>query len=107
MKNSATFPLHGIFLRSKFNPFFFYISVDFPEKESATKFCGVLILFHEISTFQSFPFDVSDVIPRKYITFQVCFLLRIFVDFMEKEPLAKFYDFLIIFYKVMKLGSFE
>ena len=65
MKNSATFPLHGIFLRSKFNPFFFNISVDFPEKESATKFSGVLILFHEISTFQSFEFDVSDVIPTK------------------------------------------
>ena len=36
--------------------------VNFMEKKSCTKFCGVLVRFHEIIELQSFEFSVSDVI---------------------------------------------
>ena len=33
------------------------------EKELCTKFCGVLIVFHEVMELQSFESGVSDVMP--------------------------------------------
>ena len=35
--------------------------VTFTEKEPCTKFCGVLISFHEVMKLLSFKFDASDV----------------------------------------------
>ena len=40
-----------------------YAFVNFIEKESCTKFCGILVRFHEIIKLQSFEFSLSDVIP--------------------------------------------
>ena len=82
----------------------FYIFVDFIEKEPSTKICGVLIIFHEV--IQSFEFDVSDVISVNLHNFTPTFL-HIFVNFMDRELLKKYWMFLIIIYKDIKLLSFE
>ena len=51
-------------LRPKLSPVFLaYAFVNFMEKESCTKFCGVFVRFHEIIKLQSFEFSVSDAIP--------------------------------------------
>ena len=46
------------------------------DKEPCTKFCGILIRFHEVIKLQSFGFSVSDVIP------ETC-------NFIKKETLAQ------------------
>ena len=46
------------------------------DKEPCTKFCGILIRFHEVIKLQSFGFSVSDVIP------EAC-------NFIKKETLAQ------------------
>ena len=47
-----------------FAPAFLYIFVKFTEKETSTKFCGVLIMFQEVMKLRSWiELDVSDGIP--------------------------------------------
>ena len=62
------------------------------------KFCGALIIFHEVMKLQSFKFGVSEVIPA--IVHNISPL-----SFVEKESFTEFYsvfNFFLRSYKVMK-----
>ena len=54
------------------------------EKESCTKFCGVLLSSHEVMKFQKFEYGVSVVIPVNVQKYYPWFAVHIFVNFMEK-----------------------
>ena len=60
------------------------------KKELCTKFCGVLISYHEVMKLQSFESDLSDVIPRMYKTIYHWVSLHIFVNFMKNKPVTLF-----------------
>ena len=67
------------------------------EKGPYTKFCGVLISFNEFLKLKTFEYDVSDVIHANVKTFHNRLSEHVFVNFMEKEPSAKFYGVLAHF----------
>ena len=48
------------------------IFIDLIVKETSTKFCVVLIIFHEVMRLQSFWFNLSDVIPTKWRHLHEC-----------------------------------
>ena len=54
--------------------------------------CCVLVSFYEVMKLQSFEFDIYDVIPANTQNFSPWFSLHIFVNFVEREPSARFYD---------------
>ena len=55
------------------------------EKESCTKFCGVLLSSHEVMKFRKFESGVSVVIPVNVQKYYPWFAVHIFVNFIEKE----------------------
>ena len=66
-------------------------------KEPFTKFCGIVISFHEVIKIQKFEFNGMDVIPVN--------VRNISPIFMEKEPSTRFYGVLDHFsqtYEVIK-----
>ena len=73
---------------------FFLIFIDFIEKELSTKFCGVLIIFHEVMTA-----NVQNI-SSLFFYILVSILCRM-------TPWQCFQPFLIIFQKVIKLQNFE
>ena len=77
------------------------------EKGPYTKFCGVLISFNEFLKLKTFEYDVSDVIHANVKTFHNRFPEHVFVNFMEKEPSAKFYGVLAHFSRTQKVPKFR
>ena len=77
------------------------------EKGPYTKFCGVLISFNEFLKLKTFEYDVSDVIHANVKTFHNRFSEHVFVNFMEKEPSAKFYGVLAHFSRTQKVPKFR
>ena len=77
------------------------------EKGPYTKFCGVLISFNEFLKLKAFEYDVSDVIHANVKTFLNRFSEHVFVNFMDKEPSAKFYGVLAHFSRTQKVPKFR
>ena len=66
--------------------------VDFMDKGPCTKFCVILIRFHEVIKLQSFEFSVSDVVSAIVQNISPLVFFALFVSFMEKKPPIKFYS---------------
>ena len=74
-----------------FTSVFCIFFVNFIEKELSTKYCGVLIIFHEVMKLQTFELDATDVMPANLHNLSPVFL-RIFKTFMKKDSHSKNYD---------------
>ena len=75
-------------------------------KDPCTKFCGVLIRFHEVVKLQSFEFSVSDVIPENVQHISPLVFFAFFVSFMEKKPPIKFYGVFDHFSRAYEVAKF-
>ena len=75
-----------------FNLGFMAYFVDFMDKGPCTKFCVILIRFHEVIKLQSFEFSVSDVVSAIVQNISPLVFFALFVSFMEKKPPIKFYS---------------
>ena len=76
------------------------------EKEPCTKFCGVLVRFHELIKLQSFEFSVSDIIPTNVQNISLLVVFSYFVSFMEKKSRIKFYGVFDHFSRTYEVAKF-
>ena len=83
-----------------------YAFVNFMEKESCTKFCGVLAGFHEVIKLQSFEFSVSDVIPANVQNISPRVFLAFFVSFVEKNSPVTFHGVFDNFSRTYEFAKF-
>ena len=74
-----------------FTSVFCIFFVNFIEEELSTKYCGVLIIFHEVMKLQTFELDTTGVMPANLHNLSPVFL-RIFKTFMKKDSHSKNYD---------------
>ena len=86
----------------KTSPLFFWqVFVNFMEKELCTKFCVVLIRFHEVIKLQSSEFSVSNVKSANVQNMLPLVFFAFFIIFMEQKPPTKFYSVFNHFYEVL------
>ena len=94
-------------LEAKTLPMFLWNNfVNFMEKDPCTKFCGVLIRFHEVIKLQSFEFSVSDVYPWMYKIFHLWFCLHFLSVLWRKKPPIKFYGVFDHFSRAYEVAKF-
>ena len=78
------------------------------EKESCTKFCVILVIFHEVIKLQSSVFNVSDVIPGKVQNISpLVFFAFLVASFMEKKTPIKFYGVFDHFSRTYEVAKFR
>ena len=83
-----------------------YAFVNFMEKESCTKFFGVLVGFHEAIKLQSFEFSVSHAIPAAVQNISPLVFFAFFVSFVEKNSPIKFHGVFDNFSRTYEFAKF-
>ena len=76
------------------------------EKESCTKFCGVLVRFYKFLKLQSFEFSISGIIPANVQIISPLVFSAFFVGFIEKVPPIKFYTVFDHFSRTYDIAKF-
>ena len=76
------------------------------KEESCTKFCAILVGFHEAIKLQSFEFSESDVIPVNVQNISPLVFFAFFVSVVEKNFLIKFHGVFDNFSQTYEFAKF-
>ena len=77
------------------------------DKEPCTKFCDVLIRFHEDIKLHSFEFKVSDILHENVQNISPLLFSIFFLLVLWKKLLIKLFGVLTMFHKLIKSRSFQ